>query len=177
MFVKRPLSKREDFVLSVGRIERRKNTLKLIEACHALNFDLTLIGGLDDTDEYGKECHQKIQDYGFAHISNIDQKDLIPYYYKAKAHAIVSWYETPGLSTMEAACGGCNIVSTDRGSTKEYFGGMVEYCDPFFKNSIEHALSSAMGKQNNLRLREKIMTNYTWDRAAEDTLKGYNKIS
>lgn len=176
MFKKAPSSSRQDFVLSVGRIERRKNSLKLIEACHNLGFKLTLIGGLDSEDDYGLQCQQKIQEYGFTHIPNIEQKDLIPYYYKAKVHAIVSWYETPGLSTMEAACGGCNIVSTDRGSTTEYFGNLVNYCDPFSQTSIEQAIKNAMSKKTSLGLRIKITSQYTWDGAATDTLKGYNKL-
>lgn len=176
MFKKTPSTSRQDFVLSVGRIERRKNSLKLIEACHSLGYKLTLIGGLDAQDEYGQECQQKIEEYGFTHIPNIDQSDLIPYYYRAKVHAIVSWYETPGLSSMEAACGGCNIVSTDRGSTTEYFGNLVNYCDPFSMESIETAIKTAMSKKTALGLRKKITTEYTWDRAAHDTLKGYNKL-
>lgn len=176
LFKKTPSLARQEFVLSVGRIERRKNTLKLIEACHNLGYKLTLIGGLDTNDDYGLECQQKIEAYGFTHINNIEQKDLIPYYYKAKVHAIVSWYETPGLSTMEAACGGCSVVSTDRGSTKEYFNNLVSYCNPFSQDSIEQAIKSAMTKKTSLGLRQKIITQYTWDGAATDTLKGYNKL-
>ena len=176
LFAKTPQLKRQHSVLSVGRIERRKNTLKLIEACKNLGYKLILIGALDQKDEYGLECSNKIKEYGFNYLPNVDQKDLIPYYYTAKAHAIVSWYETPGLSSMEAACGGCNIVSTDRGSTREYFGDMVEFCDPFSIKSIEQALRAAMHKKNSLQLRNKIMKEYTWEGAARDTIKAYNKI-
>lgn len=176
LFKKEPPVKRQDFILGVGRIERRKNTLKLIEACHNLGYKLTLVGGVDTSDSYNRECTQKIKNYNFVHIPNISQKDLVPYYYQAKVHATVSWYETPGLATMEAACGGCNIVTTDRGSTKEYFGNLVEYCDPFSQSNITNVIKKSMNKKYNQKLRNKIMSNYTWEVAAEDTLEGYNKI-
>jgi glycosyltransferase involved in cell wall biosynthesis len=176
LFLKQPSGDRENYVLSVGRIERRKNTLKLIEACNQLSLNLTLIGGYDTNDEYALECLDKIKAYGQTHIHNIEQKELANYYYKAKVHAIVSWYETPGLASLEAACGGCSIVSTDRGSTKEYFGTDATYCNPFSLESIVKAISLAMAKPPKPALRKKIISQYNWEGAASDTIKGYNQI-
>ena len=176
LFHKKPAVIREDYILSVGRIERRKNTLKLIEACNELKYNLVLIGGYDPEDLYALNCLKKASEYNQVHIHNIEQKDLLKYYYGAKAHAIVSWYETPGLSSLEAACGGCNIVSTDRGSTKEYFGGEAIYCDPFSAASISRALKKAMLAAVDFKLRDKIIHKYNWDNAAKDTIKGYKRI-
>jgi glycosyltransferase involved in cell wall biosynthesis len=176
MFKKKPTGKRQPYVLSVGRIENRKNTLKLIEACHNRGLDLTLIGRLDAQDPYAARCQSLIQTYGFKHIPYIEPKDLIPYFYQAQVHAIASWYETPGLSSMEAACGGCAIVSTDLGSTTEYFKDLVYYCDPFSQHSIEEALNQAMNAQPDLALRDLIMKEYTWSGTAQDTLAAYKEL-
>jgi glycosyltransferase involved in cell wall biosynthesis len=174
-YPKEPTLERQPYVLSVGRIENRKNTLKLIEACHRLKLPLTLIGGAADDDPYAQDCLARTKRYGFTHIAHIEPAQLIPYYYQAAVHAMVSWYETPGLSSMEAACGGCTIVSTDRGSTKEYFDDLVHYCNPFSQTSIEQALAAAMRSRPNLKLRARILDKYTWDKAADDTLAGYEK--
>jgi len=176
LFAKEPEGKRENYVLSVGRIENRKNTIKLIEACHKLGLHLKLIGALDEHDDYARSCLELIKKYDVEHLDPKPQKELLDYYYSAKAHAMVSWYETPGLSSMEAACGGCNIVSTDLGSTKEYFGKNANYCSPFSQSSIEEALSEAIGGQSDMTLRETIMSEFTWDGAADDTLAGYGVI-
>ena len=175
-FQKKPASARKDYVLSVGRIERRKNTMKLIVACVNKKLPLVLIGGYDETDEYAKECIRLAEVNNFEHINHIEQDELLKYYYEAKIHAMVGWYETPGLSSMEAACGGCNIVSTDRGSTKEYFKDMAIYCDPFSQDSINKALEDANSKQSNTKLRDVIMRDYTWQNAAKATIKGYERI-
>ena len=119
---------------------------------------------------------ERIKKYNQVYIHNIDQKELLKYYYNAKVHAIVSWYETPGLSSLEAACGGCNIVSTDRGSTMEYFGKDATYCDPFSEESIISAVNKAMLAHSSAKLRAKIMEKYNWNGAAQDTIKGYNRI-
>lgn len=175
-FKSAPTMNRESYVLSVGRIENRKNTLKLIHACSRKGYKLILVGGYDPKDDYARMCLNLAQENEFDHIGNIDQEELIPYYYHAKVHAMVSWYETPGLATMEAACGGCNIITTDRGSTKEYFGDFAVYCDPFSQESIELGLEAAINKQNNLQLREEIMKNFTWDIAASQTLDAYRSL-
>lgn len=163
-------------VLSVGRIEPRKNTLKLIEACHELGLKLTLIGGYDAKDHYALNCINKLKDYGFEYIPNINSKELCKYYCAAEIHAIVSWYETPGLATMEAAVAGCKIVTTNKGSTIEYFGGNVEYCDPFSYASIKQALDLVSKKSANSKLSKEILSKYTWDHTAQDTIAAYEEL-
>ena len=171
-----PTQKRHNYVLSVGRIENRKNTLKLIKACHNCGYKLTLIGGYDPEDKYALECLKLIEEYKFEHIKNLDHEELLPYFYNAKVHAMVSWYETPGLATMEAACGGCNILTTNRGSVGEYFGDKVTYCDPFSQESIETGLKHSMEIENDLSLRELITEKYTWDKAASQTKEAYLEL-
>jgi glycosyltransferase involved in cell wall biosynthesis len=177
MFAQEPERVREDYVLSVGRIELRKNTLQLIEACHELGLRLKLIGGVVKGQPYEDRCLELIKQYGFEYLGLMPPAQIAAdYYYKARVHAIAAWYETPGLATMEAACGGCTIVSTDRGSTREYFDDLVYYCDPFSRASIKRALKAAYEAGPNFALREKIMREYTWDGAARDTLAAYEEL-
>jgi glycosyltransferase involved in cell wall biosynthesis len=176
MFAQVPSKKRENFVLSVGRIELRKNTLQLIEACHELDLSLKLIGSAVRGQAYEERCLELIKQYGFEQFDTMPREETVKWYYRARVHAIAAWYETPGLASMEAACGGCTIVSTDRGSTKEYFGDLVHYCDPFSRASIKRALQAAMTAEPSLGLRDKIMREYTWDLAAEDTLAAYKEL-
>ncbi len=175
-FEVKPSSKREDYVLSVARIESRKNTLELIEACHEAGLHLKLIGGALQDNAYNARCVELVKQYGFEYVSMMPRTEVVSEYYKARVHAIAAWYETPGLASMEAACGGSTIVSTDRGSTKEYFDDLVYYCDPFSRDSIRQALEQAMAAEPNFALREKIMREYTWDQAAQDTMAAYQEL-
>lgn len=172
-FKKEPGAKRDGRVLSVGRVERRKNTLELIEACRILGKHLVLVGAADNEDDYVKVCLKRVNEYGFEHQGNMPQEKLKSYYYSTEVHAMASWYETPGLASMEAACGGCKIVSTDRGSTIEYFGQNAFYCDPFSRSSIVTALDAAFKSKYSTKLRAHILGHNTWQVAAKDTLRGY----
>jgi glycosyltransferase involved in cell wall biosynthesis len=175
-YEKTPGTERQPYVLSVGRVENRKNSLELIEACHEAGLPLKLIGGIVKGQPYEDRCLELIGKYGFEYLGLKQPEEITQYYYEAKVHAIAAWYETPGLASMEAACGGCTIVSTDRGSTREYFDDLVSYCDPFSRASIVKALREAMAAKPSFALRDKIMKQYTWDGAAADTLAGYEEL-
>ncbi len=54
-----------------------------------------------------------------------------------------SWFETTGLSSLEAAAMGCNIVITRKGDAYEYFGDYAYYCDPESPDSIFKAIEKA----------------------------------
>ncbi len=91
----------------------------------------------------------------------------------AKVHALVSWMETPGLSSLEAGAMDCNIVVTKKGDTQEYFENFAYYCEPDDVNSIKTALDLAYNNPVNSDLKRKILNQYTWEKTAEKTLEAY----
>ena len=101
---------------------------------------------------------------------------MIDYYKKAKVHVLPSWHETCGLSSLEAAAMGCNIVITDKGFTREYFGENAFYCNPASPESIFNAVEQAAQAGYNSVLQQKILHHYTWQQAAASTLKAYQNI-
>jgi glycosyltransferase involved in cell wall biosynthesis len=90
---------------------------------------------------------------------------------------LASWFETTGLSSLEAAVMGCNIVITDKGDTKEYFEDIAFYCDPASPASIFAAIEKAMISPFRQELKRKIETNYTWEITAEKTMQAYREIT
>jgi glycosyltransferase involved in cell wall biosynthesis len=84
--------------------------------------------------------------------------------------------ETPGLSSLEAAAMGCNIVVTRKGDTYDYFENYAFYCEPDDVNSIKQAIDKAFTSEVNPKLKQKILDNYTWEKTAEETYKAYQKI-
>ena len=55
-------------------------------------------------------------------LGELPHEDLAPYYASCKVHALVSWMETTGLSSLEAEVMGANLVITDKGDTRDYLG-------------------------------------------------------
>jgi glycosyltransferase involved in cell wall biosynthesis len=160
-------------VLCVARIEGIKNQLNLIKALNDTSFNLFIIGAhAPNQISYYQTC-RAIAAANIHFVDQIPQESLVHYYQKAKVHALPSWFETTGLSSLESAAMGCNIVITDKGDTKEYFGDLAEYCSPDSPESILAAVEKASITPCNDRLRLKIASDYTWLKASQRTAEGY----
>ena len=109
-------------------------------------------------------------------IDHIAQPELLKYYLKAKVHVLPSWFETTGLSSLEAGSMGCNLVVGDRGDVREYFGDFAYYCNPGDVSSVKKAVEQAYHASAKEELRLKIQHEFNWEKAAEMTWKTYNKV-
>jgi glycosyltransferase involved in cell wall biosynthesis len=167
---------KDKFVLCVSRIEDRKNILKLIQAVRNTELTLVIIGGLNPTQKIYYEKCRRASGRNVIFIGHMSHHALISAYAAARVHVLPSWYETPGLSSLEAGLAGCNIVTTDRGSTTEYFRDYAEYCDPTSVSAIRTALLKAYEKPKSMELSQHIFERYSWTAAAQQTLKAYKKI-
>ncbi len=125
--------------------------------------------------KYFDEC-RKIAKDNIEFKGYVSQEELYSLYSKAKVHVLPSWFETTGLSSLEAAAMGCNIVVTDKGDVREYFGDLAYYCEPDSPDSIAVAIQSALQNEVNKKLQEKVFKEYTWEKAAEQTLAAYKKV-
>jgi glycosyltransferase involved in cell wall biosynthesis len=161
-------------VLCVARIEGLKNQLNLVRAMRDLPWPLVLIG--KPAPNHLRYFASVKRDAGpNVHLLGEIPHDQLPRYYRAaKVHALASWMETTGLSSLEAGAMGCNVVITDKGDTREYFGSDAFYCDPGSIESIRAALVKAYEAPVAPVLRERILRQYTWERTAEKTLEGYS---
>jgi len=160
-----------DFVLCAARVEKRKNQLALVAALRGSGIPLVIVGQANP-EEYRELCRRYADD-NVTFIEALPQEELASAYAAAKVHALPGWFETPGLSTLEAAAAGCNVVSTERGLAREYLGEMAWYCDPRSLESIRAAVVAAYEAPRSERLREHVRERYTWRHAAERTLEGY----
>jgi len=163
-------------VICAARIEGVKNQLNLIKALNGTKFKLMLIGSATPNQfAYYTNC-RRIADKNIEFIDQITQQELLKYYAKAKVHILPSWFETTGLSSLEAAAMGCNIVISDKGDAGEYFGEDAFYCDPSSPDNILNAVEKAAMAPQNKELQKRILEKYTWQQAAAATLKAYQQI-
>jgi len=171
------IKKDENLVICVARIEGRKNQLNLIKALNNTRFNLVIIGfPAPNQQEYYQQC----LDAAASNVSFADrlpQPQLLGYFQRAKVHVLPSWFETTGLSSIEATVMRCNIVITDKGDTRDYFADDAVYCDPASPESIKAAVEQAAAQPFNNDLLKRILENYTWKQAAAQTLKAYQLAS
>jgi len=162
--------KEDKLVLCAARVEGIKNQLNLIRALNDTPYTLLLVGSpAPNQKKYMAAC-QKIAARNIIFRERVTQETLTEYYKKTKVHVLPSWFETCGLSSLEAAAMGCNIVITDKGYTREYFGNAAFYCSPGDPASIFRAVELAAKSEPNTELQEKIMRIYTWRQVAAITL-------
>ncbi|ANI88441.1 hypothetical protein A9P82_03455 [Arachidicoccus ginsenosidimutans] len=168
--------RKENSVICVGRIEPRKNQLNLIRALENSDYQLTIAGAASTNHQaYFEEC-KRAASSRVTFIDFSDQKIISKLYNEHKTHVLASWFETTGLSSLEAAACGCNIVVSDKGDTRNYFSEAGYYCNPADLESIKQAIDTAMNAPANRRFMNKILKEYTWQKTAAATLKVYRSV-
>lgn len=174
-FYPQPTGER-DAVLCISRIEGRKNHLNLIRALEGTNIPLVFVGApAKNQPEYYRKCKQAAGDSvrfeGF-----VPNDRLGPYYLRARVHVLPSWFETTGLTSLEAAAMGCNIVVGDRGDVRDYFGPNAWYCEPGDPTSIRNAVLAAWHTPPDPAFAERVRREYNWEIAARMTIDAYQKV-
>lgn len=175
--VEEKYEKYRDWLICVGRIDARKNQLKLVEAIKGSNYKLLLVGKCSPGQKgYFKKVMKAIKgNPNIEYIEQIENSKLYQLYKVCKVSVLPSWFETPGLVSLEAAAMGCNIVVSEKGTTKDYFRDYAYYCDVMNSASIREQIDRAFQEPFNEDLRRLIMLKYTWRKAAEKTVEGYKK--
>ena len=169
----------DPFVLTVGRIEPRKNTLALIRAVRRLGLPLVVIGEAHPAfPRYARDCRRAGGDQ-VVWLGQLDHHDplLASAYAAARVFALPSWFETPGLAALEAALAGLPVVITPYGSTWEYFGDLVEYARPNHEGEIGRAVAKCWEEGADPRLSRRIAANYLWPKVAQLTAEAYDQVA
>lgn len=176
LFRKKVTVQREaDLVLCVARIEGIKNQLNLIRALKGTRFRLWLIGSASPSQRQYYETCKREAGPDVVFIEHVPQTELLQYYSRAAVHVLPSWFETTGLSSLEAAAMGCAVVISNRGDAAEYFGENVLYCDPASPDSIRMAVEKAAA--SSLSIAENLSERYNWQEAAKATAAAYRSIN
>ena len=174
----------EDYILCVGRIEPRKNQLNIIEAVKLFrqkhNSDVKLVfigrGSSKKHFEYLHRFGKKLKENPWAtHIVEwVDYKYMPSYYHFSRVCVSASWFETTGLTSLEAlVCGTNAVASGDR--AREYLGEDATYCDPADIQSIANAIEKEYFAPRPHLGADKLKE-YTWGNAARKTLEVYEEL-
>jgi glycosyltransferase involved in cell wall biosynthesis len=164
----------EGFVLCVGRFGARKNQLGLIRALKDTDIPLVFVG-FPFNRQYVRACRREAGD-ATIFLDWIPHEQLGSAYAAAKVHVLPSWFETCGLVNLEAGLAGCNVVSTDRGYTREYCKEYVWYCDPSSLSSIREAVLEAYASEKTEAFRKHVRESFDWEKTARATLEAYESV-
>lgn len=162
-----------DYVLTVARVCDHKNQLLIARAAKKLGVPYVMIGPINQM-EYYYQCMKEYKN--IIYVSRIDHEDLAGIYQAARVHALVSWYEIPGLANLEAGLAGCNVLTTSEGTTTDYFKDYVLYSDPYSLQDIEAKLEASLISRKSEGLKKYIYHNFLWENIAESLIKAYQSL-
>lgn len=176
-----------DYILTVGRLEPRKNHLSLLRAYNLLRRTepqipvLAIVGQRD----FG---HEKIFDFieksGLRDcvkiIEDADAATLSMLYKCAKLFVYPSFAEGFGIPPLEAMAAGCPVICSNTTSMKEVFSEGATMIDPLDVESLLDALTaSIVGDADNELMRERsiaIAQQYTWEQSSRALLKVIQQV-
>ncbi len=166
----------KDFVFCVGRVETRKNQLMLLKALEDEEVPLVFAaGGFTYQPEYLELC-QRFQRKGKTiFLGRLSDEMLVSAYKAAKVHALPSWYELPGMVSVEAAHYDCNVVASPWGTIRDYLGNYAYYAEPDDPDEIRRAVMKALQEPVKPGLAEHVRS-FTWESAAETLIQVYESI-
>ena len=167
------------FVMQAGRIEPGKNQAMLCWALRNTNIKIVLIGSSKHWPAYAELC-KKISGNKLTIIDHIPQKMLASAYSAAKVHCLVSWMDTCGLVSLEAASCGTPLVGSTFGHELEYLQKDAWLADPGDADSILMNIEKAWnaGRYNNksVQLKKRVLSEYNWEQMADASEKIYKNV-
>lgn len=166
----------KDFVLCVGRLETRKNQLMLLKALE--DTDHTIVFAANSftyQPEYASLCKNFKRKGPTVFLEKLTPEELASAYQAAKVHALPSWYELPGLVSLEAARYGANVVASRNGTIEDYLGSDAYFCFPDKAESILNAVEAAYNAPKNEVLKDKV-AKFSWDLSVDKHLELYQEL-
>ncbi len=123
----------EEFILSVGTIEQRKNQLSLLKAVHAANIKtaVVFVGNLTSySEELLKFISENNLDNQVKFLSNIPRTDLTGLYQSAILSVYISLFEGFGLPIIESMASGCPVITSNISCLAETASDAAILCNP-----------------------------------------------
>jgi len=132
-------------VCMVGRIEARKNQIKVLKVLKRLGISGIFVGA--ENPHHRSYCTQfksMVLNSGSRYMGSISHEDTLKLMRRSRVHVSASWYEVLSMVDLEAYSAGCGIVASQCGGTQEILGDRAEYVYPESEESIENGIVSML---------------------------------
>jgi glycosyltransferase involved in cell wall biosynthesis len=174
----------ENFILTVGTIEPRKNLTTLFEVLSQLEDRALPLVVIGKQGWLFDETYRKLRDLGLTErvkfLGYVPDEDLPMLYSAATAFAFPSVYEGFGLPPLEAMACGAPVISSNASSLPEVVGEGGLLVSPMdvraWREAIERVLSDEMLRRD-LSLRGLTQAaKFSWKISAAQTREVYRSV-
>ncbi|KVZ42821.1 glycosyltransferase family 4 protein [Burkholderia ubonensis] len=163
------------FILNVANIEPRKNQHAFLKALKKFpDLTLVVVGGVRE--RWYKDACEVEGGHQFRLVEPLESGSemLRSAMAACEFFAMPSLVETPSIASLEAAAAGARLLTTELGSTKEYFKDFATYVDPFDVDSLVAGVEAVLASATNPDLRREVQNHYTWDKVVEALVTTYS---
>ena len=168
----------QPFILYVGSRHPYKNFKTLLSAYAAWprqpEIKLLVVGNPWSEEELKQITAAGLQSNIICRSGILDE-ELCAFYNQALAFVYPSLSEGFGIPLLEAMACGCPIVASRIPTSLEIARDVPYYFDPLNKDELIAALDAACYSEE-IKSRDDILANYSWDRTARETLKVYKEL-
>lgn len=166
-----------DFILCVGRLETRKNQLMLLKALENSEIPVVLVAGdFSYQPEYAAAVRAFKRRGQTLVLGRLSAEMLASAYAACKIHALPSWYELPGLVSLEAGAAGKNVVASQYGTGPDCMKEFGFYVDPSSELSIRNGVLAAYYAPVRPEFVALCRTQ-SWDSMIDATIKEYQQFA
>lgn len=166
------------FILNVGNVEPRKNQLAFLKALKKFpDLKLITIGGVRDAWYLNACLLEGGSQFRLIEPMAPGSETLRSAMAGCEFFAMPSLIETPSIASLEAAAAGAKILTTNLGSTVEYFKDYVDYVNPYDIISMSEGVESVLAKGKNEALSLHIKEFYRWDVVVEKLVDTYSGLT
>lgn len=175
--------KKEQIILSVGAIQRRKNTVRLVEAFEQVDpgWKLVLAGASGfDAQEAMERIARSPRKQDIEVLGYVPDARLEELYARASLFAFPSLDEGFGMPVLDAMARGVPVLTSNCSALPEVVGGAALLVDPWDTDSVSEGLRRLTTEA---LLREQLRDaglararNFSWEKSVEATWKVYQEL-
>lgn len=176
-----------NYILSVGTLEPRKNLKRVLDSFRQLkkqqknkNLQLVLVGKMGWGENIKNSFHE-LPENSVILTGFVDDENLPSIYAGAKCFVYPSLYEGFGLPVLEAMASSCPVVTSNTSSLAEITNKAAVTINPENTDQITQGINSVLENNNmsqKLIVSGKKQANlFTWKKTCQKTMNAYKKVT
>lgn len=142
-------------IVVVGRIEPRKNQLRIAKIFSSRSDHIIFIGAANrNSDDYSGDFIESIElsnNKNMKYVGVLPHAEVLQFMRRSRLLLNASYFEVNPLIDLEAALAGCEVITTMNSYTRESIPGVVEvdpWSDKSILSAVDSLLSTNVDKEN-----------------------------